>query len=142
MVWRSVCSSYLCWVLKLITYNHEKPRNRGQIQEPCRILDEALCNFIPLAILAKSSILNVAEFLDSSLKTSPCPKTTSVSCENQSFFILFWNVVTFIKSHFVFLCYFLQYDKVFLSSLLDSRYHNIVFMDPVNSYSESKLLAK
>ena len=124
-----------------MAYNDEKRRNRGQIQEPCRILDEALCSFLPLPI-AKSSILNVAEVLDSSLKTSPCTKTTPVSCENQSFFLLFRNVVTFIKSHFVFLCYFLQYDEVFLSSLLDGCYHNIVFMDPVNGYSKSKLLVK
>ena len=55
-------------------------------------------------------MLYVAEFLDPSLKTSPYKKTCPVSCENQSFFLLFQNVATFIESHYVFLCYFLQYD--------------------------------
>ena len=60
--------------------------------------------------VANSSILNEAEFWDPPLKTSPCTKTSHVSCENQSFFLLFRNVATFIESHSVFLCYFLQYD--------------------------------
>ena len=47
-------------MLKLIACNDEKRRNQGQIQEPY----EALCNFLPLPIVTKSSILNVAEFLD------------------------------------------------------------------------------
>ena len=42
-----------------------------------------------LPIVAKSSILNVAEFLDPSLKTLPCTKTSPVSCDNQCFFLLF-----------------------------------------------------
>ena len=70
---------------------------------------------LPLPIVAKSSILNVAEFLDPSLKTLPCTKTSPVSCENQSFF-LSRNVANYIESHCVFLCYFLQYDEVFLSA--------------------------
>ena len=57
------------------------------------------------------------------------------------FFLLFWNVATFTESHCVFLCYFLQYE-VFLTSLFDGCYHYIVFMDPVNGCSKSKLLVK
>ena len=41
-----------------------------------------------------------------------------------------------------FFCFFLQYDEVFLSSLLNGCYHYLDFMDPVNDYSESKLLVK
>ena len=73
--------------------------------------------------VAKSSILSMAEFLDLSLKMLPCMKTSPVSCENQSFFLLFQNVASFIKSHCLFLCYFLQYDEVLLISLLDGCYH-------------------
>ena len=47
--------------------------------------------------VAKSSILNVAEFLDLSLKTLPCTKASQVSYENQSFFSSFPNVAIFIK---------------------------------------------
>ena len=54
-----------------------------------------------------------------------------VLCENQSL-LLFQNVATFIESHCVFLCYFLQYDEVLLICLLDDCYHYLVFMDPVN----------
>ena len=74
---------------------------------------------LPLPIAAKSSIFNVVEFLDLFLKTSPCMKTSLVSCENQSFFLLFRNVATFIESHCVFLCCSLQYDEVFLIRLLE-----------------------
>ena len=126
-----------CRVLKFMAYHDETRRNQPQIQEPCCISDEALCNFLPLPIVAKSSILNVAEFLDPPMKTSPCKKTSPVSCKNQSFFLLFQNVATFIESH-CFLFYFLQYDELILSSLLDGCYHYIVFMDPVNGYSKSK----
>ena len=52
-----------------------------------------------ITIVVKSSILNVAEFLDPSLKTSPCRKTRPISSENQSFFLLFQNIATFIESH-------------------------------------------
>ena len=85
-------------------HNKEKRRNQGQIQEPCRILDEALCNSLPLIIVTNSFILNMtAEFLDLALKTSQCTKTNLVLCYNQSFYSLFWNVVTFIKTRFIFL---------------------------------------
>ena len=58
---------------------------------------------LPLPIVAKSSILNVAEFLDPSLKMLPCTKASPVLSENQSFFLLFQNVATFIESHYFFL---------------------------------------
>ena len=44
-----------------------------------------------------------------------------------SCFSLFRNVPTFIKSQY--LCYFLQYDEVFLISFLDCCYHYLVVMD-------------
>ena len=74
---------------------------------------------MPLPIIAKSSILNVSEFLYPSLKMLSCTKTSPVLCENHSFFLLFRNVTTFIKSHCVYLCYFLQYDELFLISFSD-----------------------
>ena len=55
------------------------------MRKPCGLSDEAFCNFLPLLIAAKSSILNMAEFLDLSLKTLRCIKTSWVSGENQSF---------------------------------------------------------
>ena len=76
------------------------------------------------------------------LQRAACTETSLVSCENQSFFLLFGNVFIFIKSHFVFLCYFLPYDGVLLSSLLDVCYDYLVFMDPDNGYSKAKLLVK
>ena len=91
---------------------------------------------LPLPIITKSSILNVIEIRDPSLKTSPCTQISPVSCENQSFFLLFRNVVTFIKKHCVFLCYILQYDEAFLISLLDGCCYYIGFMDPANGCSE------
>ena len=103
--------------------------------------DEALCNILLLPIVAKSSIINVAQFLDPPLKTLPYTKTSSVSCF-MSFFLLFWNMATFMQSYCIFLSSFLQYDEVFLSSLLDGCYHYLVFMDPVSGYSNSKLTAK
>ena len=60
--------------------------NQGKIQESYCMSDEALCNFLPLPIVAKSSILNAAEFLDSSLETLSCMKASPVSGKNQSFF--------------------------------------------------------
>ena len=104
--------------------------------------NEALYNFLSFPILAKSSILKVLGFLDLPLKTFPYLKTSPVSCENQSFFLFFQNVATFIKSHCIFLYFFFQYGKVFPISLLDGCYHYLVFMDPVNGYSKSKLLVK
>ena len=93
-------------------------------------------------MVAKSFILNVVEFLDPFLKRSPCTKTSLVSCDNQSFFLLFRNAATFIESHCVFLCYFLQYDEVFLISLLEGCYHYLVFMHPAYGCSKSKLLVR
>ena len=96
---------------------------------------------LPLPTVAKNSFLNRVEFLDPSLKTWPCTKTSLVLCENQVFFWLFWNDA-FIESHCVFLCYFLQCDEVFLISLLDSCYHYLVYMDPVNVCSKSNILVE
>ena len=127
---RFVCSSYLYCMLKFIAYDDGKRRSQGQIQEPRRISDEVLCNFLPLPIVAKSSILSVVGFLDPSLKTSPDTKTSPVSCENLSFFLVFRTVTTIL-----FFCYFLQYDKVLLSSLSVGCYHYFVLMDPGNGYS-------
>ena len=95
-------------------------------------------NFLPLPIVGKSSILNVAEFPDLSWKTSECTETSPVSCENQSFFLLFRNVVAVVKS----LHYFLPYDEELVCSLSDVCFHYFVFIDPVNGYSRSKLLVK
>ena len=125
-------------MLKLIAYNDEKRRNQGLIQEPYRILDEAHYNFLPLPIVGKRSILNVAEFLDLSLKTSPCTESCPVTCESHSFFLLFRIVVAFIKN----LYYFSPYDEVLLCSLFDIYCHYLVFMESVNGYSRSKLLVK
>ena len=47
--------------------------------------DEAFCKFLPIPIVAKKSILNVAEFLDPPLKTLPCMKTSLVLCETSLF---------------------------------------------------------
>ena len=97
---------------------------------------------LPLPIVTKSSILHVAEFVHPSLKKSPCMKSSPVSCETQSFFLLFRNIATFIESHCLLSCYFLQYDEVFLISLLAGCYHYLVFMDQVSDCSKSKLLVK
>ena len=77
--------------------------------------------------------LKCGRVLDLSLKTSAYTETSPVSCENQSFFLLFRNMVAFIKS----LYYFLLYDEVLFCSLLDICYHCLVFMDPVNGYLAS-----
>ena len=36
----------------------------------------------------------------------------------------------------------LQYDEVFLISLLGGCYHDLVFVDPVNGYSKLKLFVR
>ena len=96
----------------------------------------------------KSSILNVAEFLDLSLKISPLTKTSPVLCENQYFILkmcILKNTSKYghlYRKTVCFLCYFIQYEEVFLSRLLESCYHYLVFMDPVNGYSKSTLLVK
>ena len=46
---------------------------------------------LPSPIVAKSPILDIAEFLDLPLKTSRCMETSLVSCENQSL----WKVIRF-----------------------------------------------
>ena len=97
---------------------------------------------LPLPVVGKSSIVNVIEFLELSFKNLAMHKTRLVLCESQSCFLLFWNVATFIESHCIFLCYFFQYDEVFLISVLDGYYHYLFFMDPVNGCSKSKLLVK
>ena len=57
--------------------------------------DEALSGdahqmkFLLLPIVAKTSILNVAEFLELALKMSPCIKNSRVSCETSPFFYCF-----------------------------------------------------
>ena len=83
----------------------------------------------------------VAEFLDPSLETLPCKKFSSVSYENHSFFLLFQNVTTLIKSHYFSLLPFTIWWST-LSSLLDGWYHYIAFMVPVNGYSQTKLHVK
>ena len=79
-------------------------------------------NFLPLPIVGKSSILNVAEFLDLSLKTSPCTETSPALSEKQSFFLLFRNVDAFIKSIYFFFYHMIKYFCVafqtFATSLL------------------------
>ena len=63
--------------------------------------------------VAKSSVLNEAEFWDPSMKTLPCTKTSQLSCENQLFFLLFRNVAIFIESHCVFLLLFTVWWSIF-----------------------------
>ena len=68
--------------------------------------------------------------------------------ENYSSFM--WKPVFFLYSKMfpslskviVFFSYFLQYDEVFLISLLDICYHYLVFVDPVKGCSKSKYLVK
>ena len=117
------------------------PHSRHSHFHPILILPLKM-QTLPLPIVTKSSILNIAEFLDSSLKTLPRTKTTLVLCEFQSFLLLFQNAATFIKSHQVFLCYFLQNNEVLLISFSDGCYHYLVFMVPVNDCSKSKLLIR
>ena len=64
----------------------------------------------------------MVEFLEPSLKTLPCTKSSSVSCESQSFLIIS-KCSHLYKKHCVFLCYFLKHDEVLLRSLLDCCYH-------------------
>ena len=90
-------------------------------------------------IVAKNPILNVADFLNPSLETTPCTKTSPTLYENQYFFsYYFWMWSPLSK--LVFFCYFLQYYGVILSSFLDGSYWYIVFIDPDNGYSKPKLL--
>ena len=88
---------------------------------------------LPLPIVAKSFILKTSVFENFVMYLNQ-----SGLCENQSFFLLFQNAMTFTKNHQVFLCYFLQHDEVFLISLFDSCYHYLVFMDPVSDIVQSQ----
>ena len=94
--------------------------------------DEALSNTCYHCQLLQRAHLNMAEFLDPSLKSWLCTKNSLVSSENQSFFLLFRNMTFFIESHCVFLI-FLQDNKVSLISLLDC-YHYLFFMDLDSDY--------
>ena len=77
--------------------------------------DKALCKFLPIPVVAKNSILNVVEFLDLPLKTSPCMKTSLISWETSLFsYFEMWLPLT--KCGYLFLYYFL------LSRLLDGCY--------------------
>ena len=61
-------------------------------------------------------------------------------CENWFFSIILKCGNIYQKS--LCLSVIFQSDKVFLTSLLDSCYHWLVFVDPVSGYSKSKLLLK
>ena len=91
-------------MLKRIACNDEKPINHVKIQEPCRISDEALCNFLPLPVVTKTFI--VAEFLDRSLKTLPYTKTSRFCVKSSLFFLLFRIMATFIERNCVLLLLF------------------------------------
>ena len=58
-------------------------------------------------------LCHVAESLGPSLKTSPWTKTSLVVCENWSFFLLFQNVATLIKSQCAFFVTFHSMPKYF-----------------------------
>ena len=82
-----------------------------------------------------NSILNVAEFLDASLKTSPCTKTSPVWCKNQSLFLLFQNVAPLSKVILFFSVALYSMMKYFWSAF------QMVALNPVDG-SKSKLLVK
>ena len=65
---------------------------------------------LPLPIVAMSSILNVAEFLDPSLKTFPCTKTSPARVKTSlfSYYFAMWLPLSKV---IVFFCYFLQYNE-------------------------------
>ena len=107
-------------------------------------VNTATCQYFPLVVgptitnCCKRTILNIGKFLDPSLKTLACMKTSPVLCENQSFFYYFKMWLPLLKV-IKFFCFLLQHDEVFLISLLDGCYHYLVFMDPINDCSKSKL---
>ena len=72
-------------------------------------------------------------------QTLPYPKTSPVSCENQSFFRIISKYGHLYRKSFHFFVSFFQYDEELLSSLLDGCHQDLVFLDPVIAYSESKL---
>ena len=65
---------------------------------------------LPLPVVAKSSILNVAEFLDLSLKTSPCTKTSPARVKT-SLFSYYFEMLLPLSKVIVFFYYFLQYNE-------------------------------
>ena len=65
----------------------------------------------------------------------PCMKTSPVLCET-SLFPYYFEMWPPLSKVIVFLCY------VLFNSLLEGCYHYLIFMDPVNGYSKSKLLLK
>ena len=53
--------------------------------------------------------------------------------KNKSFFLLF-EMLPPLSKVIVFLCYFLQYDEIFLIRLLECCYHYLICLDPVNQW--------
>ena len=82
---------------------------------------------ILLPTAEKSFFLNVAEFLDPSLKSHHAWKLVWFRMKT-SLFLLFQNAATFIENHCVFLCYFLQYDEVFFWSAFYTFATTILFL--------------
>ena len=61
------------------------------------------------------------------------------SSSSKTYYFEIWSLLSKV---IVFSCYFLQYGEVLLSSLFDSCYHLLVFIDPFTGCSKSKLLLK
>ena len=74
------------------------------IKLPCKYYCPLVVN--PTITNCCKELHHVAEFLHAPLKTLPRTKTSPISWENRSFFLLFRNVATFIESHCVFLLLF------------------------------------
>ena len=89
-----------------------------------------------LTIVGKSSILNVAEFLDLPFKTSSWTDTSPISCKNQSFSYYFemWNFEPLSK---VSITFYHMMKYLLFCSLLDFCYHYVV-----SYYGSSKWLFK
>ena len=134
-------ATFKAYLLTLPVKIVELPQQHANTHLVVSPSDEALRKFLSLPIVAKSSILNVAEFVDPPLKTLPYIKTSPVSCET-SLFSYYFEMWPTLSKVIVFLCYFLQYDEVFLTSLLDGCYHYLVFINPVNGYSKLQLPVK
>ena len=71
----------------------------------------------PMITNCCKELCHVAEFLGLSLKMWPCKKTSPLLCKNQSFFLLFRNVATLIKSHCVLLLLFTPWWSIFYQRL-------------------------
>ena len=84
---------------------------------------------LPLLIVAKSCILNLAEFLDLSLKTLPCTKTSLTSCESQYFFLILKFCYLFQKL----LCFYLFIFTVWWS-IFDQPFRRLL---PLSSFCGS-----